>query len=185
MVEGRKRVESGNDKIKLFSSPEHEGWLEVVPSDVAYRGKTDNWKTRLKKQTGYMPRPLPIKIHPDRKRKRVMAKVLYNAGWSSRMLSIWFKVPTQRITRWKDIPTPEHLMEFQKNFELAMKDYDDKALYLTKERMMEIIPEEKDLNKLVKTAEFFRGVTPKNQTNIQNNLYGDLVKKFAIDSDEK
>lgn len=141
------------------------------------------WKTKLKEATGYKPRPHFVKIHPDRKKKRVMAKIMYNAGWGSRQLSLWFREPMQNITNWAKMPTPEGLMAFEGEFRMAMKDYDNQAMYKTKERILELLPEEKDINKLVKAGEFFRGPIIKNQTNVQNNVYGDLIKKFSPEAE--
>jgi hypothetical protein len=138
----------------------------------------DTWRTRFKQATGYMPRPKPVKIHPDRKKKKVMIKVLYNNGWGSKQLAIWFKTSQRNVCRWSQIPTPEAMQEFERQFQLAMKDYDNKALFVVKERMMEIIPEETNLQRLVSAGQFFKGTTgPK--TLVQNNIYGDLVKKYA------
>lgn len=109
-----------------------------------------------------------------------MAKVLYNAGWSSKQLAIWFKTDSRNITNWAKQPTPELMQEFERDFQLAMKDYDNKALFVVKERMMELIPEEDNLQRLVAAGNFFRGpATPRNQTNVQNNIYGDLIKKYS------
>ncbi len=151
-----------------------DGWKVVKP--VIYK---DTWKARLKRQAGYMPRPKPMRIHPDKKKKMVMAKVLYEAGWGSKQLAIWFKTNQQNIPHWVKQPTPKVMMEFENNFRLAMKDYDAKGLFVVKERMMELIPEEDNLQRLVAAGNFFRGpVAPKNQTNVQNNIYGDLIKKY-------
>jgi hypothetical protein len=149
-------------------------WIEVKPIIIK-----DTWKTRYKKQTGYMPRPQPIKIHPDKKKKKVMMKNLFNMGWGSKQLALWFKEKQVNVYRWVKAPTPENLMEFEKQFQMSMKDYDNAALYKVKERMMEIIPEEENLQRLVSAGNFFKGTTINKQTNIQNNLYGDLIKKFS------
>lgn len=154
-------------------------WIEVKPVIIK-----DTWKVRFKRATGYMPRPKPIKIHPDKAKKKVMIKQLYNAGWGSKMLSLWFREKQINISRWAKMPTPDRLVEFEQNFAAAMMDYDANALYKTKERMMEVIPQEGDLNKLVKAAEFFKGGGIKNQTNVQN-IYGDLVKKYAPEGIEE
>ena len=158
-------------------------WIEVKADRTKFY--KDTWKTRLKKQAGYMPRPQPVKIHPDKKKKKVMVKALYNAGWGAKMLSIWFKTKQFNIARWAKMPTPENLKEFENEFNLAMRDYDQKALYQVKERMMDLIPEETNLQRLVAAGTFFRGANgPKNQTNIQNNVYGDLVKKYSPQLEE-
>lgn len=150
-------------------------WVEIKP--VIYK---DTWKARARRASGYMPRPQPVRIHPDRKKKRVMAKVLYQAGWGSKQLSIWFKTNQSNITNWAKKPTPESMLEFENNFKLAMKDYDAKGLWLVKEQMMKLIPEETNLQRLVAAGNFFRGpVAPKSQTNVQNNIYGDLIKKYS------
>jgi len=149
-------------------------WQEVKPVIIA-----DTWRTRLKKATGWMSRPKPIKIHPDRKKKKVMVKSLYHQGWSSKQLALWFKSPQKNIVRWAKSVTPENLREFEEQFSLAMRDYDHAALYKTKNRIMELVPDEKNMNALVSAARFFAGDSIRKQTNIQNNIYGDLIKRYA------
>lgn len=155
-------------------------WREAKPKYDKSKFHIETWRTRLKKETGYMPRPKPIKIHPDRKKKRVMAKHLAAAGWSTRQIAIWFKTQPQNVVNWSKMATPDNLLEFEKNFVLAMKEENMKGMALVTTRLMEIIPEENNIEKLVKAGEFFRGPkADKPNSMTQVNVYSDLVKKYT------
>lgn len=134
-----------------------------------------------------MPKLKPLKIHPDRKKKRVMAKVLYNGGWGSKQIALWFKAKQGTVQTWVKKPTPEQLKEFEQNFMAVMRDYDMQSLAKVKLRMNELIPQEENLEKLIKAGEFFRGdkLITKNQTNTQVNVYGDLLKKYSTKKQEE
>lgn len=171
-------MENKNSDLEYKKSVNSDSkWTEIQADRKSYR--KDTWKTRLKKQTGYMLRPPIIKIHPDKAKKRVMIKSMYNAGWGSKMLSLWFKTSQNTVNRIAKTPTPEHLLEFEQSFKMAMHDYDNQAVYRIKERLLALVPTEENMEKLVKAGEFFKGPAPAKQTNIQNNLYGDLIKRFT------
>lgn len=115
-----------------------------------------------------------------RMQKKVAAKVMYEAGWGSKLLKDWFKVAQPTITNWVKIPTPESLKEWESNFKLAMIDYDMEATFKIKNRIMDLVPNERNIEKLVKAGQFFAGETTKraNQNNTQVNIYGDMLKKY-------
>ena len=151
-----------------------------------YRIK-NNWRQRWAIETGVAPKPGPMKIHPDRKKKRIMSKVLYEMGWGSKQIALWFKEKQQNVVNWKSMPTPEHLQAFEQAFIAAMRDYDMESLANVKLRMNELIPKEERLEPLIKAGEFFRGDkgNKTTQNNTQVNVYTDLLQKYGKKSEMK
>lgn len=113
--------------------------------------------------------------------KKVAVKAMYDAGWGSKRLSQWFKVGPQTVIKWTKMPTPEALKEFESRFKAAMLDMDMEATFSIKSRIMNLIPNEEDLNKLVKAGEYFAGEREKRvtQTNTQVNIYSDMLKRYG------
>jgi len=145
-----------------------------------------DWKTNLRKNwDGTLERPRFMKIKKrgalTKPEKKVVAKAMYDAGWGTKHLSQWFKVGPPTILKWDKIPTPDALKEFEQTFKAAMLDYDMEGTFKIKNKIMQLIPEEKDINKLVKAGEFFSGEKDKRttQTNTQVNIYGDMLKKYG------
>ena len=149
-----------------------------------YPTKTSRWidrETGLRRNfDGTLEKPKFMKIKPTKTQKKVIAKLMYEAGWGSKRLSEWFKVSPGTVTNWSKLPTPEALKQFEERFKLAMLDMDMEGTLRIKNRILNIVPEETDINKLVKAGEFFSGEREKrvNQTNIQVNIYGDMLKKY-------
>jgi hypothetical protein len=140
----------------------------------------DGWRLRLKQESGYMARPKIIKINPDKKKKRIMAKHLALSGWSTKQIAIWFKTTPHNVLHWTKMATPESMMEFEKNFVLALKEENMKGMAMVTSRLMEIIPQEENIEKLVKAGEFFRGPKQEKPNSMtQVNVYSDLVKKYT------
>lgn len=119
-----------------------------------------------------------------RPKKKVVAKMMYESGWGSKRLSQWFNVAQPTITNWVKIPTPESLKEFEQTFKAAMTDYDMESTFSIKSRINQLVPQENDINKLVKAGEFFDGQQAKRQTqnNTQVNVYSDMIKKYSEES---
>ena len=116
-----------------------------------------------------------------------MAKTMYQAGWSSSVLKEWFSVGAQTICNWDKVPTPEALKYFEENLKMAMADFDMNASYKVKERILELLPDERNIDKLVKAGEFFdkTSINKKTQQNTQVNVYSDLIKKFQPEGWDK
>lgn len=117
-------------------------------------------------------------------KKKVVAKMMYEAGWGTKHLSQWFKIEPATVYNWAKIPTPESLKEFEQNFKMAMTDYDMESTVRIKSRIMQVVPNETDINKLVKAGEYFDGQREKrvSQNNTQVNVYADMIKKYSEES---
>lgn len=153
-----------------------------------YPNKNARWidkETGLRKNfDGTLERPefMKIKKHKlTKSEKKVAAKAMYEAGWGSKRISEWFGTSQPTIVAWSKIPTPEALKDFENMYKMAMLDYDMEAIVKIKGRILEIVPKEDDLNKLVKAGEFFNGTAGKkvSQNNTQVNVYGDMLKKYG------
>lgn len=159
------------------------------PKNPEYPKQNSRWidpDTGLRKNfNGTLERPEFLKKAKHRgaltkKQKMVAAKVMYEAGWGSNRLKDWFKVAQPTITNWVKIPTPEALKEWEANFKLAMIDYDMEATFKIKNRIMDLVPNEDNIEKLVKAGQFFAGENVKRtaSNNTQVNIYGDMLKKY-------
>lgn len=120
------------------------------------------------------------------KEKKVVAKVMYQAGWGAKQIAEWLKVGQSTVISYKNLPTPEALQLFEQSFKAAMVDYDLTATFGIKSRIMQLVPEEKDLAKLVKVGEFFQGTSERRatQNNTQVNVYGNMLKKYGENTAE-
>jgi hypothetical protein len=120
-----------------------------------------------------------------KKQKKVAVKIMYEAGWGTKRLSQWFKTSQMTISRWKDIPTPESLQLFEQSYKAAMMDYDMQSVFGIKSRIMQLIPHEENIDKLVKAGEFFSGERERRtQNNTQVNVYGSMLKKYGEQTTE-
>jgi hypothetical protein len=117
--------------------------------------------------------------------KKVVAKVMYEAGWGAKRISEWLGIGQQTVWSYKDLPTPEALQLFQESFKAAMVDYDITATFGIKSQIMKLVPNETDIVKLVKAGEYFQGVENKRtQNNTQVNVYGSMLKKYGENTTE-
>lgn len=167
--------------------------FKVVPKKNNWKGKvyptlTSRWidyETGLRKNfDGTLEKPEFMKIRKGKltkKEKQVVAKTMYEAGWGSKRLSEWFNMTPTTITKWAKLPTPDSLKEFEQTFKMAMLDYDMEATVGIKKRIMQLVPTEQDLTKLVKVGEFFTGEKERraSHNNTQVNIYGDMMKKYG------
>lgn len=169
-------------KNKLYPTKETR-WLD---RDTGLR---KNFDGTLEKPT-FLKKPKGVTGPMTKKQKQVACKAMYDAGWGSKQLSQWFKINPATVQNWKKIPTPDSLKEFEHAFKSAMMDYDMEATVKIKNRIMDVVPNETDLNKLVKAGEFFQGMSDKrkSQNNTQVNIYADMLKKYGsttvIDGEE-
>ena len=139
-------------------------------------------ETGLRKNyDGTLEKPQFMKVRPTKKQKKVMAKLMYEAGWGNKRLSEWFKVTPGTVSQWTKLPTPEALKEFESRFKLAMLDMDMEGTLRIKNRILEVVPKETDIAKLVKAGEFFAGERAKSvsQNNTQVNVYGQMLQKYS------
>jgi len=167
-------------------------FMVYVKLKPTFRGPFPNSKSRWidrdtglrKNYDGTLDKPEFMKIHRGRvtkKEKKVMAKVMYEAGWGSKRLSEWFHANPQTIINWTRVPTPEALQLFEQNFKAAMMDYDMQSSFAIKSKIMNLVPESKSIKDLVEAGKFFAGEREKrnSQNNTQVNIYGDMLKKYG------
>lgn len=167
-------------------------WIRAKRTFIPVNKMYPTYKTRwIDKETGLrknfdgtLEKPQFMKTKRGRltkTQKKVVAKIMYDAGWGSKRLSQWFGVHQSTITNWKDVPTPEALKLFEESFKAAMMDYDMSATFGIKSRIMNLVPIETNIDKLVKAGEFFQGKDNKKSSsnNTQVNVYGDMLKKYG------
>ena len=121
-----------------------------------------------------------------KKEKKVVAKVMYEAGWGSKQIAEWLKVGQPTVLSYSKLPTPEALQLFEQSFKAAMVDYDLTATFGIKSRIMKLVPEETNIKTLVEAGKFFQGVTEnkRTQNNTQVNVYGSMLKKYGENTTE-
>lgn len=146
-------------------------------------------ETGLRKNfDGTLEKPEYMKIHrgkTTKSEKKVMAKVMYDAGWGTKRLSQWFGATPSAILRWKDVPTPEALQLFEQQFKAAMLDYDMQSTFNIKSRIMNLVPKSESIKDLVEAGKFFAGEKDKKtQNNTQVNVYGSMLKKYGESNTE-
>ncbi len=149
----------------------HSRWLD---RDTGLRKNFD----------GTLEKPTFMKIHRGKvtkKEKKVMAKIMYEAGWGSKRLSEWFHANPATILNWTKLPTPESMQLFEQQFKAAMLDYDMQSTFNIKSKIMNLVPESKSIKDLVEAGKFFAGEKDKrtSQTNTQVNVYGTMLKKYG------
>lgn len=118
-----------------------------------------------------MPDNLKLLPPPE---KKVAAKVLYNMGWSSRQIEQWIGVDNVTVTRYKDLPTPEELQQFETEFTSVIQSEKKRGIALGIKRLNELIPKERKMSELVRGLEYLEGNDKSPKTNIQIN---NLIKK--------
>lgn len=89
--------------------------------------------------------------------KRVIAKSMLNLGWGSRKVGEWLGISKDTVLRSRDIPTPENMRQFEAEFEDAIKSIRSELRATLYMKILELIPEEKKLDRLVKVGEFLEG----------------------------
>ncbi len=101
--------------------------------------------------------------------KRVAAKVLHEAGYSTLKIEDWLGISDSTVLRASYAVVPEQLKAFEAEFKLSIEMSKKRALVMAHERMTKIIPTYKRLDHLVKAAEYFEGKKDQPTTAIQNN----------------
>lgn len=163
------------------------------PKNYNYPTQNSRWidsETGLRKNfDGTLEKPQfmkKIRGKFTKKEKKVVAKVMYEAGWGSKRISEWLHVGQPTILSYKDLPTPEALQLFEQSFKAAMVDYDMTATFGIKSQIMKLVPNETNIKNLVEAGKFFQGVTEnkRTQNNTQVNVYGNMLKKYGENTTE-
>lgn len=130
-------------------------------------------------------KPPFVKGHLSKPQKRAVAKVLYEFGWGKKELSKWLKLAPDTIKSYAKAPTPESMKTFEMYYRSALQDMNMESLYVATRRARELVAKERDLNKVIKAAEFFRGTPTSKGSPTQVNIYNDLIKKYSDGSVNK
>jgi transposase-like protein len=93
----------------------------------------------------------------SKEEKKVIAKTLYNMGWSSRKLEQWLGLSDNTIQRAVKQPTPEEMKRFEAEFKLAIQNEKMKGVALGIKRLLELLPKERRIEPLVKGLEYLEG----------------------------
>ncbi len=97
--------------------------------------------------------------------KKVMAKALTQAGYSTREIEKLFSIDNVSAWRASKEATPKELERFETNFKEILTSAKRNELSNVFKRIHKLIPRYKRLDHLLKAAEYFEGVRP-GQTNI-------------------
>lgn len=158
----------------------------IRPKNYLYPTQNSRWidsETGLRKNfDGTLEKPQFMKIKTGKftkPEKKVVAKIMYEAGWGGKRIAQWLNVSTRQVLSYKDLPTPEAMQLFQESFKAAMIDYDLQSTFNIKSQIMKLVPSETNIDKLVKAGEFFQGKEIKTQNNTQVNVYGSMLKKYG------
>lgn len=89
--------------------------------------------------------------------KKVAAKALYHLGWGSRLIESWLGISDSTVLRAKDAKTPEHLKQFESDFNEALSNMKQEGLALIHRRINQLIPKQKDIQTLITAAQFLSG----------------------------
>lgn len=89
--------------------------------------------------------------------KRVAAKVMTKAGYSSRRLEALLGVDHNTVWRASQEATPEELVQFETEFNSAIKDMKTEGISLGMKRLLELIPKERRIDQVVKGLEHMEG----------------------------
>ena len=110
--------------------------------------------------------------------KKVIAKTLFNMGWSSRKLEQWLGLSDNTIQRAVKQPTPEEMKRFEAEFKLAIQNEKMKGVALGIKRLLELLPKERRIEPLVKGLEYLEG---KGQTPLVVNqtIFTQLKQKYG------
>lgn len=116
--------------------------------------------------------PLPItkdnkldlnKLSPNQ--KKILAKKLTNDGYSSRSIADYLGAGFATITRWAKETTPEDLKRFETQFESELAIAKKRGVSLALKRIYELLPEETNLDRVTKTAQYLENKPDQNASN--------------------
>lgn len=102
--------------------------------------------------------------------KKVVAKELAKAGYSTRTLEEWVGADHTTISRWALEETPKEMQRYATQFRKQLDIYKQKGIALGVKRLLELLPKEKRVDQLVKGLEYLEG-KKEPTTAIQINNY--------------
>lgn len=95
--------------------------------------------------------------------KKAVAKVMTELGWGSRRLERWLGISDSTIYNATKQETPWHMQKFEDEFRETVASVKQEGLAIVLRRMLELIPQVKNLEVLIATAQYFEGIDPKKQ----------------------
>jgi len=113
----------------------------------------------------------------SKEEKKVIAKTLYDMGWSSYQLERWLGLSDNTIQRAVKQPTPEEMKQFEAEFKLAIQNEKMKGVALGVKRLLELLPKERRIEPLVKGLEYLEG---KGGQQAVNNFQAEEMKVAFI-----
>lgn len=112
--------------------------------------------------------------------KKVAAKVLTEAGYSSRRLEDMLGMDNVSIWRASQEATPDDLKQFETDFQIAIGDMKKQGVALVQKRLLELIPKERRIDQVVKAGEYLEGKTQTlQQINVGSNMGIEFIKADA------
>ena len=90
------------------------------------------------------------------KQKKIISKILYGFGWGSPSISKWLNISRGTVLKANKQPTPKNLISFELGFKEEILKMNCQTIYQIKQRIIELVPQEKDINKLVTAGEYFQ-----------------------------
>lgn len=97
-----------------------------------------------------------LKLLPNPE-KKVVAKVLYEKGYSSTQIEEFLGISDDTVIRAAKNATPEQLSQFEEEFRQRIKEMKQTGIGLVQKRLLELIPKERRIDQVVKAGEFLEG----------------------------
>jgi len=108
--------------------------------------------------------------------KKVVAKTLYNMGWSARKLEEYLGLSDNTVLRVVDEPTPDELKRFEASFIKTIQAEKQRGVALGIKRLLELLPKERRIEPLVKGLEYLEGKNT--NTAVQVNIKQEFNKEL-------
>jgi hypothetical protein len=89
------------------------------------------------------------------KQKKVISKVLYSFGWGSPTIARWLNISRGTVLKANKAPTPENMESFEYGLKEALLEMNYCLLFQINKKIMDLVPSESDINKLVNAGQYF------------------------------
>lgn len=93
------------------------------------------------------------------KQKKVISKILYGFGWGSPTISKWLNISRGTVLKANKQPTPDNLSLFEFGFKQELLKMNYEVIYQVNKRILDLVPLETDINKLVEAGQYFQDFT--------------------------
>jgi hypothetical protein len=102
--------------------------------------------------------------------KKVVAKELVKAGYSTRTIEDWLKADHATIARWALEDTPEEMRQYATDFHKQIEANKTQGIALGVRRIQQLLPREKRLDQVIKTLEYLEGKQGGSNVQINNMI---------------